>query len=208
MVQERSDSGHRGHRERLLEAAIVCLREEGYARTTARDLVAVSQTNLASIGYHFGSKENLLNAALVEAFRRWLEPLVALAAEPGPQTPLERLQRSLAAVMATLEENRSLIAAALEAWAQMSRSEELRAALKSGYQEFHEAIALTTQAAFAELDQEEVDADALATLIIALFDGLLVRSQLDPESAPSAERLMGAADRALAALAGARASAP
>ncbi|HEU4600098.1 MAG TPA: TetR/AcrR family transcriptional regulator [Solirubrobacterales bacterium] len=207
-MEKRSETGHRGHRERLLEAAIVCLREEGYARTTARDLVAASETNLASIGYHFGSKENLLNAALVEAFRRWLDPLVALAAEPGPQTPLERLQRSLSAGMATLEENRSLIASALEAWAQMSRSEELRAALERSYQEFHEAIAMTTRAAFAELGQEEVDADALATLIIALFDGLLVRWQLDRERAPSAERLVGAADRALAALAGARASAP
>jgi AcrR family transcriptional regulator len=197
-----SDTGHRGHRERLLEAAIVCIREQGYARTTARDLVAVSQTNLASIGYHFGSKENLLNTALVEAFRRWLDPLVALAAAPGPQTPLERLQRSLAAMMETLEENRELIAAALEAWAQMSRSEELRAAVRLSYEEFHGAIALTTRAAFVELDEEEVDADAIATLIIAIVDGLLVRWQLDPDSAPSAERLMGAAARAFAVLSG------
>jgi AcrR family transcriptional regulator len=80
-----------GHRERLLEAAIACLEEKGYARTTSRDLVAASGTNLASIGYHFGSKEGLLNVAMVEAFQRWLKPLVALAAEPGPATPLERL---------------------------------------------------------------------------------------------------------------------
>ena len=86
-----STQGEQSHRERLLEAAIVCLQEKGYARTTARDLVAASDTNLASIGYHFGSKEHLLNVAVAEAFQRWLKPLVALAAEPGPATPLERL---------------------------------------------------------------------------------------------------------------------
>ena len=45
-----------GHREQLLEAARRLLVERGSARITARDLVAESGTNLASIGYHFGSK--------------------------------------------------------------------------------------------------------------------------------------------------------
>lgn len=190
-----------GHRERLLEAAILCLQEKGYARTTSRDLVAASGTNLASIGYHFGSKERLLNVAVGEAFQRWLKPLIALAAEPGPATPLERLQRSLAGVMDSLEENRALVAACLEAWAQMARSEDLRAEMAASYDDFHRTIAATTREAFAEIDATDVDVDALAALIIALFDGLLIQWQLDPERAPSAERLTVAAQGALAALA-------
>ncbi len=189
-----------GHRERLLEAAIACLQEKGYARTTSRDLVAASGTNLASIGYHFDSKERLLNVAVAEAFQRWLKPLVALAAEPGPATPLERLERGLAGVTDTLEENRPLVAAALEAWAQLPRSEDLRATMKAGYEDFHRAITATVRDAFAEVGVGEVDAEALATLIIALFDGLLVRWQLEPDDPPSAERLAAAAQGALAAL--------
>jgi AcrR family transcriptional regulator len=189
-----------GHRERLLEAAIACLQEKGYARTTSRDLVAASGTNLASIGYHFDSKERLLNIALAEAFQRWLKPLVALAAEPGPATPLERLQRGLSGVTDSLHENRQLVAAALEAWAQLPRSEDLRATMKAGYDDFHRAIAGTVRDAFAEAGAGEVDAEGLATLIIALFDGLLVRWQLEPDDPPSAERLTAAAQDALAAL--------
>jgi AcrR family transcriptional regulator len=190
-----------GHRERLLEAAIACLQEKGYARTTSRDLVAASGTNLASIGYHFGSKEGLLNIALIEAFQRWLKPLIALAAEPGPATPLERLRRGFAGVTDSMEENRPLVAAALEAWAQLPRSADLRAAMKVGYDDFHRAIAATVRDAFADAGAlAEVDAEALATLIIALFDGLLVRWQLDPEDPPSAARLTEAAERALGAL--------
>jgi AcrR family transcriptional regulator len=189
-----------GHRERLLEAAITCLQEKGYARTTSRDLVAVSGTNLASIGYHFGSKERLLNIAVAEAFQRWLKPLIALAAEPGPATPLERLHRSAAGVMDTLETNRSLVAAALEAWAQVPRSEELRAEMVATYEDFHRTIAMTTRDAFAEVGAPDVDADVLADLIIALFDGLLVRWQLDPERMPSAEQITAATQGAVAAL--------
>jgi AcrR family transcriptional regulator len=189
-----------GHRERLLEAAIVCLREKGYARTTSRDLVAASGTNLASIGYHFESKEHLLNVAVTEAFQRWLKPLVALAAEPGPATPLERLGRTLNGVMDTLEENRPLIAACLEAWAQLARSEDLRVEMQTTYEDFREVIAHTTRGAFDEIGSSQVDADALAVLIIALFDGLLVQWQLDPSGSPSASRLIDAAQSAVAAL--------
>ena len=49
-----------GHREELLDGAAQCLYDKGFGRTTARDVVAASGTNLASIGYHFGSKDALL----------------------------------------------------------------------------------------------------------------------------------------------------
>ena len=55
------------HREDLLDGAVACLREKGYAQTTARDIVAASGTNLASIGYHYGSLKALLNAAVLKA---------------------------------------------------------------------------------------------------------------------------------------------
>jgi AcrR family transcriptional regulator len=184
----------------LLEAAIECLQAKGYARTTARDLVEASGTNLASIGYHFDSKEHLLNVAVTEAFQRWLKPLIALAAQPGPATPLERLGRTLGGVMDTLEENRPLITACLEAWAQLARSENLRAEMLSGYEDFRVAIANTARAAFEEIGAPQVDADSLAVLIIALFDGLLVQWQLDPSGSPSAAQLIEAAQGAVVAL--------
>lgn len=196
MAEEREP----GHRERLLEAAIECLETKGYARTTSRDLVAASGTNLASIGYHFGSKEHLLNVAVTEAFQRWLKPLIALAAEPGPATPLERLGRTLTGLMGTLEENRPLIAACLEAWAQLARSEDLRAEMVTNYEDFRMVIAGTTREAFGQIGSARVDADALAVLIIALFDGLLVQWQLDPSGAPDASRLIEAAQGAVVAL--------
>jgi AcrR family transcriptional regulator len=99
-----------GHREDLLAAARRCLETRGYARTTARDLVAESGTNLASIGYHFGSKEALLNQAMGESFLEWAErvrslalaiepsgdPVSELASEPMSQRP--RTARELASV--------------------------------------------------------------------------------------------------------------
>ena len=65
-----------GHKEELLAAARRCLVTRGYARTTARDLVAESGTNLGSIGYHFGSKDALLAQALDDAFLEYTEKVL------------------------------------------------------------------------------------------------------------------------------------
>jgi AcrR family transcriptional regulator len=67
-----------GHREQLLDAARRLLVERGSARITARDLVAESGTNLGSIGYHFGSKDALINAAIEAAFDDWADHLAML----------------------------------------------------------------------------------------------------------------------------------
>lgn len=60
-----------GNRDALLDGALRCLLDEGYARTTARDIAAASGTSLAAIGYPFRSTEQLLQEAVAEGFRRW-----------------------------------------------------------------------------------------------------------------------------------------
>jgi AcrR family transcriptional regulator len=60
-------------RERIMEAALETLREEGFAGTTARSIAARGGFNQALIFYHFGSVANLL----LEAFRRTSEAQLA-----------------------------------------------------------------------------------------------------------------------------------
>ena len=90
-----------GHREDLLAGAVACLREKGYARTTARDIVAASGTNLASIGYHYGSTQALLNAAVFQAMEDFgAEIGQVMRADAGLGGPtLERLERFWAHVI-------------------------------------------------------------------------------------------------------------
>ena len=74
-----------GHREDLLAGAVRCLREKGYAHTTARDIVAASGTNLASIGYHYGSTRALLNAAVLTAMDDFGAEMARAIGEPDPR---------------------------------------------------------------------------------------------------------------------------
>src|SRR3954449_7907486 len=81
----------KGHREALREAARRLVREKGLSRTTARDLVEASGTNLRSIGYHFGSKDELMGEVLAHITDEWnAAPVAASRAVADDAPPQER----------------------------------------------------------------------------------------------------------------------
>jgi AcrR family transcriptional regulator len=126
-----------GHREDLLAGAKRCLFEKGYARTTARDIVAASGTNLASIGYHFGSKEALLNAALIDAMREMGREMTKISTpeKSADAWTWDDLATGWTNVVEMFQSYRNLMVAQTEAWAQAERSPELRAELAELYRQ-------------------------------------------------------------------------
>ncbi len=184
-----------GHREDLLAGARRCLYEKGYGRTTARDMVTASGTNLASIGYHYGSKEALLNAALFEEVEERAEQLrAALAAGPEPTgdgSALERFGLAWDRVLESFAAHRELWATAFEALAQADRVPRLREALADQLQDGSAAWAAALSPA------EPAEAGATGALCQALLAGVLVRWLVDPQHAPSGGELA----RALEAIA-------
>lgn len=176
-----------GHRERLLAGARRCLFERGYARTTARDIVAASGTNLASIGYHFGSKEALLNAAMIEAIDEWGEELkgaLITDADVGSMDPIERFESIWTRVIESFEAHRPLWVATFEAFVQAQHSPELREQLAAGHEEARFGLA----ALFQGTDESMVDkrvAQSVGSFYVALMSGLITQWLLDAQRAPS-----------------------
>ena len=187
------------HRARLIRGAIRCLREKGYSRTTARDIAAASGANLGSIGYHFGSKDALLNEALAQAFREWTEQVAREVLETGDAAALERLRVSWRAVLDAYEDQRGLLMAFLEALPAAARDAQLRDQLAGQYREAREAIATLIRASApgAADGGAAPAATILASLLIATYDGLLVQWLLEPASTPSGDEIADALERVL-----------
>lgn len=198
-----------GHREELLDGAAQCLYDKGFGRTTARDVVAVSGTNLASIGYHFGSKDALLTEALLKATTSWAEELDKALAEPDGAAiaadPQRRDEDTWSRVIGLFSSQRRLWATHVEALAQADRLPELRESLVAAQREAREGLALT----FHTLpdDQEAADrrAHVLGSVYQALLTGVMVQWLLDPDTAPTgadvAEGLRAMAEERLGAFA-------
>jgi len=64
-------SADTGSKDRLRRAALHCIAQRGYAATSSRDIAREAGANVASINYHFGSKEALVTEALGECFGLW-----------------------------------------------------------------------------------------------------------------------------------------
>ncbi|MGH3775798.1 MAG: TetR/AcrR family transcriptional regulator [Pseudonocardiaceae bacterium] len=186
-----------GHREALLDGARRCLLERGYARTTARDLVAASGTNLASIGYHFGSKEALLNGAMQQCFDEYIEQIARVVFADPSATPLQRVRASWEALVSTFEQYRPLQAAFVEALAQAERVPELRVQLADCYERLRARVAEMVRASVDGLPDRT--ARHVASFLIAVYDGLQVQLLLDPQRAPTADELMASLEVALPA---------
>ena len=180
-----------GHREELLAAARRLLEQRGYAHITARDLVAESGTNLASIGYHFGSKAALLNTAIESAFEDWTDQLAALVMSDPAATPIQRGMVTWVAVLDSLPQRRPILQSYIEALAQAQREPELRAQLAGHYRRARARVAeLVAQSLADGTPAADARCQAIATFVIAACDGLSVQWLLDPEHTPTGAELM------------------
>ncbi|BBC32733.1 TetR family transcriptional regulator [Streptomyces graminofaciens] len=179
-----------GHREDLLEGAKRCLLAKGFARTTARDLVKESGTNLASIGYHYGSKDALLAEAylalvgdLSDAFDG--DEGARSDAEPGS---VERFQEVWANIIDTMRGPGSMWHLSIEIVAMGDQLPAVRDHLAAQQQDAARALV----ALFAGIKEEDVPDETLDTLgkfYVTLMTGLIAQWNFDPANAPEADEL-------------------
>ncbi|MFH9088207.1 TetR/AcrR family transcriptional regulator [Streptomyces sp. NPDC017673] len=179
-----------GHREDLLEGAKRCLLEKGFLRTTARDVVKESGTNLASIGYHYGSKD----ALLVQAYISLIEE-VGERFDPGlegemTQLPgsLERFREVWAGIIRTVPASRAIWLLSFELMFQDDRLEEVRKLLAEAQKEGRAGLVpLFNGVPECDLDEETIDTEG--RLYQTLLNGLMVQWLFDPGTATTAEQL-------------------
>ncbi|MFC8829761.1 TetR/AcrR family transcriptional regulator [Streptomyces sp. NPDC057137] len=173
-----------GHREKLMAGARRCLEERGYAHTTSRDIAAAANAPLGTINYHYGSKEALLNAAMLESIHEW----GAKVQESSPEATVgARLEAMWARVIESQVTDRPLLVAATEAHVQAERFPEVRQQIAEAFERARPQLA----ADLHDIGGEEGSPDAataraVGSVHMALVAGLTQQWLIDPEHAPSA----------------------
>ena len=187
-----------GNREALLAGAKRCIVEKGYAHTTARDIVAASGTNLASIGYHFGSKDALLDAAILDSFDDWDEDIQAALGEHPDGPAVDRLAAFLDVLIGKVRTDRAVVAASLQWVAQVEFSTTVRGELVQAYGRARRGFA----AMLLGVAEDEIDDDTarrVGSLGLALVNGLVLQALVDTEAAPSGPDIAAALRAVVAA---------
>ena len=180
-----------GNREALIEGAKTCLKEKGYQRTTARDIATAAGVSLAAIGYHFGSKDDLMNEAMREALDEWgAEVGTAMASGLGADAGArERFVETWRLAVETLStpSTRALWITQFEVLSLGAHQPELLRELSNLQGEAREGVATLFGAVGPETPQPEVQ--LVGSFLQALLLGVVVLWLFDPAKAPSGEDL-------------------
>lgn len=191
-----------GHREDLLAGAKRCLLEKGWSRTTARDIVAASGANLASIGYHYGSKDALMREALFAAMGEWADDVErslkeeTRSAEDSGAGQAARFEAGWTRMLELFGKHQALWRVQLEAVMRVEGDPELRAAFGQAQPEGRKGLV----ALFHGIPEDEVDEESariLGSFYMMLVGGMAVQMAIDPDGTPLAGDLTEAMRRIL-----------
>ncbi|WP_280493418.1 TetR/AcrR family transcriptional regulator [Nocardia asiatica] len=187
-----------GNREDLLAGARKVIIERGIAKATARDIASAAGVSLAAIGYHFGSKDQLITEALSDSLGTAIgDSMEAKIREGSGVAPLAAFAALWNGMPAVFTENRDSMLASLENLVRVARTPESQKFFAQSLRGAYQDIADGLREAHPQLTEDQ--AMAIAELYFVLVQGLGVLQTIVPEaSLPDGDRMA----RAVAALAG------
>ena len=173
------------NRDDLLAGAKKCLLEKGYSRTTARDIAQASGVSLAAIGYHFGSKDALMNEAMFQAIGEWGDHLEEAFAKAGPELSVQdRFTRVYDDVSATFDENQALWMASFELIIEIDHIPGAREMFRNAIPEARKGLANL----ILGIPEDEIGTDlemGAGAVLYSLMAGLLIQRFAHGERTPS-----------------------
>ena len=162
----------------LINAAREAIRDVGLPAVTAREIAGRASANLASIPYHFGSKDALVAEALIAEVTEFVGPVLQLLAsdKPAPQ----RAAEGVALLNGFFEARQSQVPAYLAALAAAPHATEISEALGGLWSELRAHLAADIG---RQLDAGQLPAwvspPAMAALILSVVNGVIIASVLD-----------------------------
>jgi AcrR family transcriptional regulator len=173
----KTDAGlHADRRARILAAAEQVFAAQGFHKASMQDIAAAAGMSPGNLYRYFPSK-NAIIQAFAEAERE--ESAASFADAAAADTMVEGL---LAAARGFLvEQTRGSIAVGLEVVAEATRNPAISAIVEAAESAVHEDFRRVLAGA-QQLGRvrQDLDPDAAATLLLAVFDGLLARRLLRP----------------------------
>jgi len=171
-----SDAELKKRKAKITRAALTCFYRKGYHQTTMDDIVAESGLSKGGVYWHFKSKRELLIAAIMDAFGGSPDELMAPLLESSASAA-EKLGSLLEVftqmiVSGPLRETMPLI---LESWAQNVRDPEIQELSMQLFEQYRRPLAQLIEAGIAAGELKPVSAMAMASILIAVYDGLTVQ---------------------------------
>lgn len=165
-------------RSQLVTATREAIRDVGLPAVTAREIAGRASANLASIPYHFGSKDALVAEALIAEVTEFVGPVLQLLAsdKPAPQ----RAAEGVALLNEFFEHRRSQVPVYLAGLAAAPHATEIADGFGALWSDLRTQLAADIR---RQLDAGQlpgwVSPPAMAALILSVVNGVIIASVID-----------------------------
>jgi AcrR family transcriptional regulator len=147
-------------RAAILDAAVDCLSEEGYANTTTRRIAERAGVTPGALQHHFATKAELLGNARRQLGKRLAQELVGYGSVDVPSIEL-RTELLIDHFWELLKS--PLFAAMIELWVAARTDPELRGELIAAEQDGARLVAATVHALYTEIAEKPGFGDLIAS---------------------------------------------
>lgn len=166
-------------RAQIIEAALACFTRKGYANTTMDDIVVESGLSKGAIYWYFESKDDVFQAAFTSMFEAvGTESMAALQA---CETAAEKLRLGARMMVDLGRDIEGYFALLIEFWAQSENRDEVMGFWAEMLTQYQQVIAAIFESGIQSGEFRDLDADALAWMIMTAYDGLAAYDMMIPD---------------------------
>jgi AcrR family transcriptional regulator len=165
-------------RQQIMEAALVCFARNGYHLTTMDDIAKQLPFSKGLLYYYFKTKRDLFLAILDDWMARAMAEWGRVLQPDAPAA--EQLSACLAYGMQLLTQSAELSRVEFEFYGELGRDPTISAAFQSLFAAFRAEFKTILEAGIAHGELRPVNTDALAAVLLAIYEGLALQAVTEP----------------------------
>ena len=170
-------------RGQILDAAVTCFARQGFHRTTMQDIVAQSQLSPGAIYNYFDGKEEIITAIADERHERERALFAEAARQSSVAAALTHLRDAFFGHLDDPKE-RQRRRVGIQLWVEAQRSPKIHRLVRRGIDQPRTLLrALIAKGQRRKEIARDLDADATARLMIAVFHGFVLQLDWDNRAA-------------------------
>jgi len=166
-------------RQQIMDAALACFARKGYHKTTMDDIVAESGLSKGTLYWYFRSKDELFLSLVNSFFLAIQQDMDAIFEQPASAS--QKLRTMADEFARFYGEVAQFLNVFFEFWMQGTLNEQLNQLFHSMLSEYRGVIGGVIQEGIQAGEFKAVDADQLAVVVMAAYDGLWFYKMLMPD---------------------------
>lgn len=165
-------------RQQILQAAMSCFSRKGYHPTTMDDIAAELPFSKGLLYYYFKTKRDLFLAILA----KWIDTTTKdweTMLSPGEDAATQ-IYKCLAYGVELVTRSRDLARVEFEFYGELGRDDVVSDAFRTLFGELRAQIKAVIEAGIDSGELRSLDTDALAAILLGVFEGLAVQAMVEP----------------------------